>query len=121
MWDFLLWSLGWCVLVGITPERLSHIREANNSVVALYKLGCLESATLSSRPWEATVHSQQGNGDPGISERISSADSDLVNHLSIDSEEDHVSKEQLVLPLHTRLNPGCCQTALPYSSVSSVF
>lgn len=48
----LVFRLG-CLLVGITPQRLSHIGEANNLVVALYKLGCLRSANLSSKPFRA--------------------------------------------------------------------
>lgn len=38
------------------PTELSHIGEASNSVVALYKLGCLGHTSLSSKPlrvpWE---------------------------------------------------------------------
>lgn len=65
----------------------------------------------------ATVLSQQGDGDSGIRERISSADTDRVNQLSSNSGENHVSKEQLVLPVHTCL----CQKVLPCSGVSTVF
>lgn len=46
----LVFRLG-CLLVGITPQRLSHIGEASNSGVALYKLGCLGRTSLSSKPF----------------------------------------------------------------------